>query len=215
MKKITFVSAIMVVIFLIVSCTASKGTAGVWVNEEKAKGKSFSKIFVIVMTADVEARLNVETEIVNAAVSRGIQAVKSIDLLPMDIHNPKMPTKDEVVSKLKENACDAIFIASVLQKDEKVGYTQGGTAYAKAPYYVQGGDFYGYFSDWHPTVSMPSYYTHDKTYYMLSNLYDVASAEIMFSIKSEVFNPSSLASFSRSYVKTLFSKLEEAKLLKK
>jgi hypothetical protein len=50
---------------------------------------------------------------------------------------------------------------------------------------------------------------------MLSNLYDVATEEIMWSIKSEVFDPSSLASFSRLYTKNLFTKLQEAKLLKK
>ena len=215
MKKYYLVPLIAIALLFLPNCTATKGVEGVWVNKEKTEGKSFSKILLIVLTADVEARQRLENDLVAAAAQKGITAVPSLDILPMDIKDPKLPTREEVVGKVKASGCDGVFIGSVLKKDEKIGYTEGGTTYAKAPYYVQGGDYFGYFSNWHPVATSSSYYSHDKTYYMLSNLYDVATEEIMWSIKSEVFDPSSLASFSRLYTKSLFSKLQEAKLLKK
>ena len=61
----------------------------------------------------------------------------------------------------------------------------------------------------------PGYYSNDKTYFMQSNLFDKASQELMFSVQSDIFNPSSLASGSRTYISTLMKQLEKAKLLKK
>jgi len=50
---------------------------------------------------------------------------------------------------------------------------------------------------------------------MQSNLFDKASQALMFSVQSEIFNPSSLASGSRTYISTLMKQLDKAKLLKK
>jgi len=50
---------------------------------------------------------------------------------------------------------------------------------------------------------------------MQSNLYDAASQEIMWSVQSEIFNPSSLDKFSRSYTQTLIKQLQDDGLAKK
>ena len=214
MEKLYTVSA-MIIAVILAACSTPKKTDGVWVNEEKIKGKSFSNIFIIVMTADVQARVKLEGDLAHVATSRGLKAVESIDVMPVDIHNPKMPSKDEVVSKVKASGCDAVFVASLLKLEESVDHSPGSTAYAQMPYYSHSGNYYGYYSNWYPTVSTPSYYSHDKTYFMQSNLYDVASEEIMWSVKSEVFSPVDIDKFSKSYTKTLISKLKDAKLLRK
>jgi hypothetical protein len=59
MKRNHFLSLALLVIIL-ASCASSKDTAGVWVNKEKIQGKSYSNFFVIVMTADIEARVKLE-----------------------------------------------------------------------------------------------------------------------------------------------------------
>ncbi|MEY2916314.1 MAG: hypothetical protein RIS73_28, partial [Bacteroidota bacterium] len=48
-----------------------------------------------------------------------------------------------------------------------------------------------------------------------SNLYDAQSEEIMWSAQSEVFDPTSLPKFSKSYTTTLMKQLEKENLLKK
>jgi len=185
------------------------------VNKEKIQGKAFSKIFIVAMSADVEVRQTVESDLAAVATSRGHQVVKSIDMIPVVLSDPKLPTKDEVVAKVKESGCDAVFVAAVLKKEEDIRYTPGTTAYSVAPYYSYAGTYTGYYTYWYPSVSTASYYDHEKTYFMQSNLYDVASEEIMWSVQSKIFSPASIKKFSQAYTSTLIKQLEKAKLIKK
>jgi hypothetical protein len=211
MKNSPFVLLI-ITLFLAACSSPKESTTGVWVNKDKIQGKSFNKIFIVVMTADPEARSTVENDLAAVATSRGHPVVKSIDVITTSLKDPKLPTKDEVVAKVKETTCDAVFVATLLKKEESVGYTPGTSAYSVAPYQTY---YPGYYSYWYPSVSTPSYYDHEKTYFMQSNLYDVASEEIMWSVKSKIFSPETLKKFSKQYTSTLVKQLEKEKLVKK
>jgi hypothetical protein len=197
------------------TCSAPKESTDVWINKEKIKDKTYSNLFIIVVTADIQARSRLEGDLSNVATSRGLKTVKSVDVMPFDIENPKKPTKEEVVSKVKASGCDAVFIASLLKKEDRVKHTEGTTAYAPMTNYTPAGNYYAYYSGSYSTISSPSYYTNDKVYFMQSNLYDAATEEKMWAVNSEVFNPSNIDAFSRSYTKTLISKLKKARLVKK
>jgi hypothetical protein len=134
---------------LFVCCSSQKESTGVWVNKEKIQGKSFQKVFIVVMSADIEARMQVENDLAAVATSRGHQAVKSFDVIPFVLSDPKVPTRDQVVDKVKETGCDAVFVAALLKKDESVHYEPGKTAYAIQPYYTY---YTAYYSNWYPTV---------------------------------------------------------------
>ncbi|MES1226845.1 MAG: hypothetical protein ABUT20_65835 [Bacteroidota bacterium] len=198
------------------ACSSSKESTGVWVNTEKMKGKSYNSIFIVVMTADVQARAKLETDLAAAAESKGYKAVKSIDVMPPSLQDPATPTKEAIVSKVKASGCDAVFVASLLKQEEDVHYTPGQTSYSVMPYYSTYGTYYGFYSHYYPpVVSTPSYFSKEKTYFMQSNLYDAASEEIMWSAQSKVLTPSSLDNFSTSYTTSLIKQLQKAKLLKK
>jgi hypothetical protein len=209
MKKIVF---FIMIGLIFVGCSTPKESTGVWINKDKIQGKSFSKIFIVVMSADPEARSTVENDLARIATSRGHQVVKSIDVITTNLKDPKVPTKDEVVAKVKENGCDGVFVAALLKKEESVGYTAGTTAYSVQPYQTY---YTGYYTYWYPSVSTPSYYDHEKTYVMQSNLYDVASEEIMWSVQSKVFSPETIKKFSQAYTSALVKQLEKEKLIKK
>jgi hypothetical protein len=102
--------------------------------------------------------------------------------------------------KIKASDCDAVFITSLLDKNEDVGYVTGGTQYTMRTDYAWAGTFFGYYSHYYSTMTTSGYYSTDKTYTMQSNLFDKASQEKMFAVQSQIFNPSSLASFSRTYI---------------
>ena len=214
MKKILILSVPFITLFFL-SCSPTQESTGVWVNKEKIQGKSFGNFFILVMTADIEARVTLEDDLAAIATARGFKAVKSLELLPFNLSDPKIPAKEDVVKKIKASGCDAVFIASVINKNDTVRYEPGTTAYTVMPNYTFTGNYYGYYSNWYPTVSTSDYYAREKTYFLQSNLYDVASEEIMWSVQSKIFNPSSIKSFSRSYTSSLFTQLKKAKLLKK
>ena len=202
--------------FIFAACSTTKQSTGVWVNKEKAQGKSFNNFFILVMTANIQARVQLEKDLEALAVSRGLKATKSIDVMPPNLDDPKkVPTKEELVSKVKASGCDAVFMVGLLSKDESVRYTPSTSAYTVTPYYSYTGSYYGYYSNWYSTAYTSSYYTQEKSYFMETNLYDVASEEIMWSAQSEVFTPSDLPHFSRSYIQTLMKQLDKENLLKK
>ena len=207
-------SAMMIPI-IFATCSTPKESTDVWINKDKIKGKTYSNLFILVVTADIQARVKLEGDLSNVANSRGLQTVKSVDVMPFDIENPKKPSKEEVVSKVKASGCDAVFIASLLKKEDRMKYTEGRSAYTPMTNYTPAGNYYAYYSGTYSTVSTPSYYTQDKVYLMQSNLYDAATEEKMWAVNSEVFNPSNIDAFSKSYTKTLISKLKKARLVKK
>lgn len=211
MKK--FMS-IALLLLLLQACTPYKESTGVWVNKEKIQGKSYSNIFIIVMTANLEARALLENNLASLATEKGYKTVKSMDVMPPGLKDAAMPSKEDIVKKVKENNCDAVFVASLLKKEEDVRYTPGTTAYSVRPYYTWSGNYFGYYSHWYPTVYNDGYYTKEKNYFMQSNLYDVASEEIMWSVQSTVFDPSSLNKFSKAYTSQLIKQLKEEGLLK-
>lgn len=214
MKRVCVLSVIIVAVFF-AACSSTKESTGVWVDKEKIKGKAYDNFFVIVMTADIEARVKLENDLADLITSRGHKAVKSYDVLPADLKDPKPPAVDDLIAKIKASDCDAVFVASLLDKNDDIRYSSGGTHYTMRTGYAWSGTFFGYYSHYYTTVSTPGYYSNDKTYFMQSNLFDKASQELMCSVQSEIFNPSSLPSFSRTYISTLMKQLDKAKLLKK
>ena len=214
MKRVWVLPVIIVTVFL-AACASSKETAGVWVNKEKIQGKSYSNFFVIVMTADIEARVKLENDIAATITSRGHKVIKSYEVLPADLKDPKPPAVEALIEKIKASDCDAVFLTSLIDKNEAVGFTAGGTQYTMQSDYSWAGSFFGYYTHYYSTLTTTGYYSTDKTYVMQSNLFDKASQEKMFAVQSEIFNPSSLASFSRTYISTLMKQLSKAKLLKK
>src|SRR5215472_6375793 len=100
--KTNQVLIVIVIFFFFAGCTSGKKSTSqqnsvpvaIWVNKEKMQGKTFKKIFIVAMSADVKVRPELENDLAVAATSRGYEVVKSIDVLPMSLQDPKPPTKD-------------------------------------------------------------------------------------------------------------------------
>lgn len=202
---------LLAIISILMACSTARESAVVWVNTEKIQGKSFNKIFVIVLTKDLQARTKLENDLATAAMENGYQAVKSINAIGPLLQEEKALLKEEIVKKVKESGCDAVFVASLLKKEEKERYVSGNTAYIGGGYY----GYYGFYNHWYPTVATEGYYTKENNYFMQSNLYDVASEDAMWSVQSTIFDPSNLNRFSKTYMASVIKQLESKGLLNK
>jgi hypothetical protein len=198
-------------IVLAFGCSSQKEPTGVWVNGDKVKEKSFTKVFIVAVTPDIEVRTKLENALATAIAAKGYQVVKSVDSIPFSLSDPKIPTKEQVIEKVRSSGSDAVFLTALVKKDASVGYTPGQTAYAPMPYMNYYGGYYSYLT---PTVSTSGYYSYEKNYVVQTNLYDAASEEIMWSAQSAVLNPSSIEEFSKKYMSTLVGQLKKAKVLK-
>ena len=208
---------IVVITIISASCSSTKPEQfdDVWINKDSVNGKSFHNLFIVVLTGDIDVKTKVENVLANKAQAKGYKTVKSSDVMPYNIKDPKIPTREEIIATVKSSGCDGVLISSLFKKEEAVNYTPGTTAYSTSPEFNFVGNYVGYYTHYYPTVSTSSYYSHDKSYFVQTNLYDAKSEQIMWSVKSKVFNPSSLDEFINAYLSDLIRQLEKAKLLKK
>ena len=206
---------LVLVLFEVVACSVSQNTAGVWVNKEKFEGKKYTKIFIVVLTENIEARRKVESELSFAAQKRGINTIKSIDELPPMLSDVQGPSNQKIKEAVGKNNCDGVFEVTLLRKEEEVHYVPGIVSYRPSLYWHWNGNMWHYYNRWYPVVMTPGYYNREREYFIQSNFYDVASEELMLSVQSDIYNPSSLSSFAKLYVKDVVRQLELEGLLKK
>jgi len=213
MKSIRILSIILTTI-LLYSCSPSQRVINSWRSTEIPKDKKYSKIFVIVLSQNTAAKTIVESDLAATIREIGLDAVRGGDVFSSTFSKEKAPTKEEVYAKVKELNCDLIFAVSLLDSKTETRYVPGTASYAPYPAYGYYGGFGYYYNYYTPTVYTPGYYTTDKTYYIEGNLFDTESENILWSIQSETYNPSSIKDFSSGYCKLLVYQAKEDGLLK-
>ncbi|HRI61494.1 MAG TPA: hypothetical protein PK228_17270 [Saprospiraceae bacterium] len=202
---------------MMTACTTPMKVTASWMNPEvKAKeGKKFQKVFLLALTSNMSARQTVETDQAKACAAEGIVTVKSSDVFTPGFLKSD-PGKDAILQKIKESGCDAIFTSALVDTKTETRYVPGTTTmYAPYPAYGYYGSFGGYYGYSSTYMYDPGYYVNDKTYYIESNLYDLATGEIVWSVQSEAYDASDLNSLSKEYAALLINKLKQEGVLNK
>lgn len=214
MKKILALIMLAAVVAAVSSCSPSMRITGNWINKEVLPGKKYKKVFLFPLTSDLNAKQTIENSQSVAARDCGLEVVKSSEILTPDFMKSK-PSKEAVLNKIKATGCDAIFTSALIDSKADTRYVPGTTAYAPYPAFGYYGNFAGYYGMYDPFMYDPGYYVTDKTYFIESNLYDVASGAIVWSVQSEAYNPKNLKKFSDEYAILLVDKLQQEGLLPK
>ena len=199
---------------LFYSCSTGQKVTNSWVNKDAATGQKYTKIFIAAMTDNQAAKKVIENDLAYAAVNEGFEAIKGSDVFTQKFSGSP-PSKEELLNKIKELNCDAVFTVSLLDSKTESRYVPGNVVYEPYPRYSYYHGFGRYYTYWAPTVYSPGYYTNDKTYYIEGNLFDVNSEDILWSVQSESYNPSNLEHFSKNYSKLVVSQLYKDGLLQK
>jgi hypothetical protein len=215
MMKNALLFVLLVSLVAVMSCATSQTVTNFWKSPDTPQGKSYTSVFIMAITPDMATRNVVESDLAAAATSKGFKATRSIDVFPSSFTKDNVPAKEEMLGKIRELKCDAVFTVSLLDmKSEQryvpgTTYVTGGPAYAPYPYHSYYGSYYNYASYSYTAVSTPGYYTTDKTYFIEGNLYDAETEQIRWSMQSTAYNPSSLNSFSKGYAQLLIGELEK------
>jgi hypothetical protein len=199
MKKLSWALPFLLTLF-IMSCGPSHKVTSSWISPEaKTAKKKYSKVFIVVLTQNQAAKNIVESDLEKAAQAKGFQTVKSSDVFAPNFTKDNGADKATILAKVRELGCDAILTSALVKKESEQRYVPGSTSYM--PYGGYGGyGFGGYYGYMYPTMySTPGYYTTDKTYFIETNLFDVASENMIYSVQSEAYDPSNITSFSRDY----------------
>ncbi len=190
--------------------TAKIEITGSWMNQEQVGKEKYGKIFLFALTNLANARQTVENSQAEAAASKGVATVKSSDVFPAGFFTSD-PGAKAVIQKIKETGCDAVFTSALVNNNSETRYVPktDSSYYMPYPTHAHYGTFSGYFGHSSPFIYDPAYYANDKSYFIESNLYDIESGEIIWSVQSAAYNPGSLSSESKAYAEQLIERLKE------
>ena len=190
---------------LFIACAATKLT-NVW-TDEAYSGAPFANVLVIGVSDQERVRRSFEDKFVKQLKKIGIEAVASAAVIPSD----KKLEKKAIASAVERSGVDAVLVTHLLGVDKKDIYHPPSTYYRPAPYYY--GGYYGYYGNVYNYVNSPGYYTNHVLVRLETNLYEVDTEKLIWSGKSETWDPESETQVIDSLIKVVIKNLQKDKLL--
>jgi hypothetical protein len=210
MKRIV---ALLMVTTYLVACGPSQKVTSSWVSKDFTPAKKPQTMFIMVLSKSQANRNIIETDLAKAAESRGLKVYKSSEIFAPNFQRNELPDKQVIIDKVKELGCDVIMSSHLVDKQSETRYVPGTTTYM--PYGGYGYGWGGYYGSMGSIYSNPGYYTTDKTYFMETNIFDVATEKLVYSAQSEAYNPTNVSSFSRDYTAVLVDRINRDLINKK
>jgi len=202
---------IIILVMALTACGPSQRITNSWINPEARSKTPYKSIFVIVLSPKTETNYSVEDHLAAVIASRGQKIVLSSAVFPPNLSISEDFTREQMAEAIKRTGCDAVFVVALLNVKSTESYHPG-TAYYPMNYGMYG-SYYGYYNYYYPLIYTPGYYSSDKTYYIESNFYDLEQDQLLWSIQSEAYNPSSLDSWFDKYSSDLLNELKNEGLI--
>ena len=185
----------MALMIITAGCSNSKITS-TW-KDYNLTGKNYQKIMVLglIRESDRTMQQNMENHLVDDLQQRGYTAISSLRQ-----YGPKAFDKmDEEVAigKIKNTGIDAVITIVLLDKKKERKYIPGNIYYSPYGYYYN--HFWGYRSALYNRIYEPGYYITDTKYFWESNLYDMSTQKLVYSVQTESFAPSNSEALGHEY----------------
>jgi hypothetical protein len=193
MKNIKWVGLIL---FMIAAgCSSSKITTS-WKAEDAVAGK-YKKILVVgfIREADRSIQEKMENHLAGDLKALGYNAVSSLQE-----YGPKaFDNMDEEIAldKLNSSGVDAVITIVLLDKERERSYVPSAIHYS--PYGTYYNRFWGYRSVLYNRIYEPGYYVTNTKYFWESNLYDMATQKLIYSVQTQSFDPDNSEKLGHEY----------------
>ncbi len=212
-QKMCKVVLLSTVTFVLFSCANTKISQS-WVDP--GNKKSYNDLLIIGISNSEQTRRAYESYFVEELRDIAIEAEASYTLIKS---NEKID-RETVTKAIKGMDIDGVIVTHVVAVDEETvyrpstGYMYGG---AYGGYYGGGhyGGLYSYYPHVNSYVHNPGYYTTHETYTIETNLYDVATEELVWSARTRTFSPESVDEVIVDLTKLLIKDLADKKLINK
>lgn len=203
-----------------VALTACKTTATTFSQSYRNPGYSktaFTNMLVIGVAQNQEGRQAFEDALVSAIVKEGGTAKASIGVLP----NEEKLTEDQLHAAVEADGYDAVLITRLLSVDKskeyvppKKYYNAQTRYYPAAPAWGYGyGGYYGFYGTTFAEVHEPGYFETSTTLKLETNLYSVATNELVWTGQSETIDPTSIDDARASITQAVAKKLKAELLI--
>jgi hypothetical protein len=188
---------------------ASTQLVDVWRDESYA-GRPLTKVLVIAVSDEERGRRIFEDSFAREFRAHGVEAVPGYSLLSMDAGLER-----EAISELIEGkGFDGVVISHNAGIDEETVYVPGRTrteVWGDGDPRRRGYD--GYYRRTWETVSDPGYTTKYTTVFIETNIYETAEQKLIWSARSESYNPASTLEIIDALSKEVIASMKQGGLL--
>lgn len=191
---------------------ASSHITSVWKAPE-ATAADFKKIMVlgIIRDADRTLRIGMEEHVSGDLKALGYNSFSAYQLYgPKEFENM---TEEQVGQKLRLQDIDAVLTIVLLDKQKERLYVPGHIIYS--PYGAYHERFYGYYRSLSNRIAMAGYYETTAKYFWESNLYDLRSNKLLFSVQTQSFDPLSTNALAHEYGQKIVQSMVSNQVIRK
>lgn len=188
----------MAILFL-TACSSTKITSS-W-KSPNLQPKQYNKILVLGLIKENDRSLQekMEAHLVDDLKSKGLNAVSSLqEFGPKAFSNT---TETEAIARLKQSNIDAVVTIVLLDKEKERNYVPGRMYYS--PYVIYYNRFWPYYGTLNYRIYEPGYYVTDTKYFWESNVYEVSSQSLLYSVQTKSFEPADSESLGHEYGKLI------------
>jgi hypothetical protein len=194
--SILVTTTLFIVTGFFVACSSSTDIMAVWRSPEVTTGQ-YKNICIAAITENASNKQVVEQEMHNQLKAKGVESTRLVDLLPYKFTGTPNE-KDLILDKVRSNGNDGILTFTLIKQKDETRYVPG-TVYSPPAAYGYYGTFGGYYGYNGGRMYDPGYYTQDEIYFIETNLYDVKTEKLVWSVQSKTYNPSSITQFAQDF----------------
>jgi hypothetical protein len=207
MKKISRVAVALLLIAA--GCSTSKITSS-W-KADNAIVPKYNKVLVLALIRENDRSIqeNMENHFVGDLKELGYNAVSSLRE-----YGPKafdQLDEEAAIDKLKNSGVDAVITIVLLDKKKESRYVPGDLYFSPYGYYYN--RFWGYRTVLYRRIYEPGYYVTDTKYFWESNLYDMSTQKLVYSVQTRSFDPASSESLGHEYGRMIVKNMLKENIL--
>lgn len=206
MKILTVVALSGLALFLS-ACSSTKVTSS-WKEPETSLSPD-QKIMVLGLVQDRQGALQarMEAEMVAALKQKGYNAVSAYETYgPKTFKDLK---EEKAMNMIRKKDVDQVLTIVMLDKSKEKNYVPGRTMFYR-PYYGGWWSYYGWMNN---RIYEPGYYTTNTKYFLESNLYSMKNKQLLYSVRTETFDPSSAARMAVVYTQQVVKDMTKQQLI--
>ena len=210
MKRIKMMGFFAIVLLLF-SCSSTKITSS-W-KASDANINHYSKVLVVGLLPPKyrNAQAAMENRMVKDLKKNGINATSAYTEFGPKAFNNK--SEEKMLASLRDKGYDAAITIVLEDKTNEKYRSPGSVSYQPAGYYRN--RFSGYYSTIYGRYYTPGYTTTETNYLWETNMYDLKTDAMLYSVQSKSFNPSSAESIGKQYSKNIVKDMEKKGLITK
>ena len=190
-------------LLIIISCSQSTRLTDVY-TDETFSGKEFKKVLVLGLTKDDWKQKVYENEFRSLLVDYNVEVLTAWQELPKG----EQLNKETFEKYFKDKNVDAVLVAiEGGESTDKTLYSGGGSSHV----YV---GFYGFYASTASFYFNSEYLAEEKIVHMRTNLYETKDAKLIWSAKSQSYEPANTGEVIKAVSKNVVGELNRLGYIK-